>query len=36
MAKEDWDNLLNLQKTYGGIQVKAPGDYYTNEFFDCK
>ena len=36
MAKEDWDTLLNLQKTYGGIQVKAPGDYYTNEFFDCK
>ncbi|MBI5628164.1 MAG: ABC transporter substrate-binding protein [Candidatus Rokubacteria bacterium] len=36
MAKEDWDTLLNLQKTYGGIQVKAPGDYYTNEFFDCR
>lgn len=36
MAKEDWDTLLNLQKNYGGIQVKAPGDYYTNEFFDCK
>ena len=25
MAKEDWDTPLNLQKTDGGIQVKAPG-----------
>ncbi len=36
MAREDWDNLLNLQKTYGNIQTRAPGDYYTDEFFDCK
>lgn len=36
MAREDWDNLLNLQKTYGGIAVKPAADYYTNEFFDCK
>jgi NitT/TauT family transport system substrate-binding protein len=36
MARADWDTLLGLQKTYGGIDPKAPGDYYTNEFFDCK
>ncbi len=36
MAKEDWDTLLSLQKTYGNIETKAPGEYYTNEFFDCK
>ena len=36
MATEDWETLLNLQKTYGAIEVKAPGEYYTNEFFDCK
>jgi NitT/TauT family transport system substrate-binding protein len=36
MAAADWDTLLNLQRTYGNIQTKAPGEYYTNEFFDCK
>lgn len=36
MAREDWENLLGLQKTYGGIAVKGAADYYTNEFFDCK
>lgn len=36
MAAADWDTLLTLQKAYGGIQTKAPGEYYTNEFFDCK
>jgi hypothetical protein len=36
MAAADWDTLLNLQKTYGGIQTKGAGEYYTNEFFDCK
>jgi NitT/TauT family transport system substrate-binding protein len=36
MASADWDNLLSLQKTYGQIQTRAPADYYTNEFFDCK
>jgi len=36
MATADWDNLLTLQRTYGNIQTKEPGEYYTNEFFDCK
>jgi NitT/TauT family transport system substrate-binding protein len=36
MAAADWDTLLGLQKTYGNIQTRAAGDYYTNEFFDCK
>jgi len=36
MAAADWDTLLGLQKTYGNIQTKAPAEYYTNEFFDCK
>jgi NitT/TauT family transport system substrate-binding protein len=36
MAPEDWENLLSLQRTYGAIEVKAPGEYYTNEFLDCK
>jgi len=36
MAPEDWEGLLALQRTYGNIQTKAAGDYYTNEFFDCK
>jgi NitT/TauT family transport system substrate-binding protein len=36
MAKEDWDTLLNLQKTYGAIQVKPAAEYYTNKFFDCR
>ncbi len=35
MAREDWEGLLNLQRTYGGIETKAPAEYYTNEFFDC-
>ena len=36
MAREDWETLLALQKTYGQIQTKAASDYYTDEFFDCK
>ncbi len=37
MAKDDWDNLLQLLKTYGGMEkVLAHEAYYTNEFFDCK
>jgi NitT/TauT family transport system substrate-binding protein len=36
MAPEDWETLLALQRTYGNIQTKAAGDYYTNDFFDCK
>jgi NitT/TauT family transport system substrate-binding protein len=36
MAREDWDTLLGLQKSYGQIPVKPAADYYTNEFFDCK
>jgi NitT/TauT family transport system substrate-binding protein len=37
MVKEDWDVLIGLAKEYGGLEpVKAHGDYYTNEFFDCK
>ena len=36
MAKEDWENLLNLQRTYGNIQTKELNEYYTNDFFDCK
>jgi NitT/TauT family transport system substrate-binding protein len=35
MAREDWEALLALQKTYGGIVVRPAADYYTNEFFDC-
>lgn len=35
MAREDWEALLALQKTYGGIAVRPAADYYTNEFFDC-
>lgn len=36
MAKEDWDTLLALQRTYGGIKTRAPEEYYTNDFFECK
>ena len=36
MATEDWETSLNLQKTFGAIEVKVPGDYYTNEFIDGK
>lgn len=36
MANADWETLLGLQQTYGGIQTKAPGEYYTNDFFDCR
>ena len=36
MAREDWETLLNLQRTYGGIETKAPDTYYTDDFFDCK
>jgi ABC-type nitrate/sulfonate/bicarbonate transport system substrate-binding protein len=37
IAKEDWDDLVKFRKTYGGAtQVKADGEYYTNEFLDCK
>lgn len=36
MVPADWDNLLSLQSTYGQIQTKAPAEYYTNEFFECK
>ncbi len=37
MAKEDWDNLLHLLKTYGGMEkVLALDTYYTNDFVDCK
>ena len=37
MAQEDWDNLLHLLKTYGGMEkLLAQDAYYTNEFFDCK
>ena len=35
MAREDWETLLGLQKTYGNIAVRPATDYYTNEFFDC-
>jgi NitT/TauT family transport system substrate-binding protein len=35
MAREDWETLLDLQRTYGNIQTKPPSTYYTNEFFDC-
>jgi NitT/TauT family transport system substrate-binding protein len=35
MAREDWDTLLGLQRTYGTIQTRVPAAYYTNEFFDC-
>jgi NitT/TauT family transport system substrate-binding protein len=35
MAREDWETLLGLQKTYGNIAVKPAAEYYTNEFFDC-
>jgi hypothetical protein len=36
MAKEDWENLLALQRTYGGIQTRPVAEYYTNEFFNCR
>ncbi len=36
MAKEDWEATLNLLRTYGGVQTKAPEEYFTNQFFDCK
>jgi NitT/TauT family transport system substrate-binding protein len=35
IVKSDWDTLLEFQKTYAGIKVLAPGDYYTNDFVSC-
>jgi NitT/TauT family transport system substrate-binding protein len=36
MMKEDWEALLALGQTYGGIDPAKPAaDYYTNEFFSC-
>src|SRR5581483_6891964 len=35
MAREDREALLALERTYGGLQTKAPADPCTNEFFDC-
>jgi NitT/TauT family transport system substrate-binding protein len=36
MAREDWANLLEIQRTYGGMETKPVDTYYTNEFFDCR
>ena len=37
MAREDWEDLLNLLKDYGGMdRVRPVNDYFTNEYFDCK
>jgi hypothetical protein len=37
MAAEDWDGLLKLLTEYGGMErALAAGDYYTNDFFECR
>ena len=37
MAKEDWEGLLKLLTEQAGMERARPaGDYYTDEFFDCK
>jgi NitT/TauT family transport system substrate-binding protein len=36
IAREDFDNLLGVLQTYGGLgKPRAHGDYYTNEFIGC-
>jgi NitT/TauT family transport system substrate-binding protein len=37
MAKEDMEALVKLLAEYGGMDKPRPvGDYYTNEFLDCR
>jgi NitT/TauT family transport system substrate-binding protein len=37
MAREDMEALVKLLAEYGGMEKARPaGDYYTNDFFDCK
>ncbi len=37
MAREDWEDLLRSLTEQGGMERARPvGDYYTNDFFDCK
>jgi NitT/TauT family transport system substrate-binding protein len=37
MAREDVESLVRLLSEYGGMDKPRPaGDYYTNDFFDCK
>jgi NitT/TauT family transport system substrate-binding protein len=36
IAREDFENVLSIQKTYGGLEATRPAtDYYTNEFTGC-
>lgn len=37
VAREDWADLLSLLSQQGGLdRMKAPEEYFTNEFIDCK
>jgi NitT/TauT family transport system substrate-binding protein len=37
IAREDWDELLAFQRTYAGVtNIRPHGDYYTNEFLECR
>jgi NitT/TauT family transport system substrate-binding protein len=37
IADEDWNELLNFQRMYAGVtNLRAPQDYYTNEFIECR
>jgi NitT/TauT family transport system substrate-binding protein len=36
ISKEEFENVLNVQKTHGGLQTTRPlNEYYTNEFVGC-
>jgi NitT/TauT family transport system substrate-binding protein len=36
MAREDWESLLDFQKTYGGATTTRPhAEYYSNDFIGC-
>ena len=37
VAREDWADLLSLLSQQGGLdRMKAPEEYFTNDFIDCK
>jgi NitT/TauT family transport system substrate-binding protein len=32
MSPQDWEDLVDIMKTYAKVSVKAPTEYYTNDF----